>query len=92
MSNHPEDAGIIQTMLDRFNTQRLPRALAMKDKVDRGETLEPFEVHYLAEILDDARSMHTLLERHPEYHPLVAKAFDLYKEITEKALANETKS
>ena len=89
MNNHPEDAGIIQTILDRFNNQRFPRTMAMKEKVDRGEKLEKFEVDYLAEVLEDARSLHALIERHPEYQPLVIKAFDLYKEISEKALANE---
>ena len=92
MNQHPEDAGVIQALLTRFNEQRLPRALEMKAKVDSGETLAAFEVDLLADILADARAMHGLLERHPEYEPLVTKALGLYKEITEKALANERKA
>lgn len=92
MNQHPEDAGLIQVLLARFNEQRLPRALEMKAKVDRGETLAAFEVDLLADILADARAMHGLLERHPEYEPLVTKALGLYKEITEKALENERKA
>ncbi len=92
MNQHPEDAGVIQALLERFNEQRLPRALEMKAKVERGETLESLEVSFLAEVLADARAMHNLLERHPEYEPLVTKALGLYKEITEKALANESKA
>ena len=91
MNNHPDDAGVIHTLLDRFNTQRLPRALKMKEKVERGETLEASEVEFLANTLADAHSMHALLERHPEYEPLVTKILHLYKEITEKALANESR-
>lgn len=90
MSNKTDDAGVIQVLLDRFNEQRLPRALLMKEKVERGETLEKFEVDFLAEVLADTRAMHALLERHPEYKELVTKALNLYTEITEKALANET--
>jgi hypothetical protein len=89
MNQNPNDAGVIQALLTRFNEQRLPRALEMKAKVERGEALESFEVSALAEVLADARAMHGLLERHPEYEPLVTKALGLYKEITEKALANE---
>jgi len=89
MSNKADDAGVIQVLLERFNEQRLPRALQMKEKVERGETLEKFEVDYLAEVLTDVRSMHALLDRHPEYHELVTKGLNLYKEITDKALANE---
>jgi hypothetical protein len=67
MSNKADDAGVIQVLLDRFNEQRLPRALLMKEKVDRGETLETFEVDYLAEVLKDIQSIRGLVERHPEY-------------------------
>ena len=90
MSNKADDAGVIQVLLNRFNEQRLPRALQMKEKVERGETLEKFEVDYLADILADIGSIRTLVERHPEYKELVAKGISLYKEITDKALANET--
>jgi len=89
MTNPVDDAGVIQVLLYRFNEQRLPRALLMKEKVDRGETLEKFEVDSLADILTDVRALHPLLERHPEYEELISKALSLYKEITEKALANE---
>jgi hypothetical protein len=92
MNQNPNDAGVIQALLERFNEQRLPRALEMKEKVERGETLESFEVSFLAEVLADARAINSLLERHPEYEPLVTKALGLYKEITEKALANERKA
>lgn len=89
MTSQTDDAGVIQVLLDRFNEQRLPRALQMKEKVERGETLEKFEVDFLADVLADTRAMHALLERHPEYEEIVTKALNLYREITEKALANE---
>lgn len=91
MNNHPDDAGVIQALLDRFNTQHLPRALGMKEKVERGETLEESEVEFLANILADIRTLHPLLERHPEFEVLGTKALGLYTEITEKALANESR-
>lgn len=92
MANTTNDAGVIQVLLDRFNTQRYPRALELKARVDRGEKLEAFEVDYLADVLADIHSIRALLDRHPEYEALVVKGMQLYKEITEKALANESSS
>ena len=37
----------------------------------------------------DAANLKPLIERHPEHQELVGKLFGLYREITEKALANE---
>lgn len=85
-----DDAGVIQVLLDRFNNQCLPRALAMKARVDVGHALQTFEVNYLATVLADVHSIRPLVGRHIEYELLVLKAIDMYKEITEKALINET--
>lgn len=85
------DAGVIQALLKRFDEQRLPRALELKAKVDGGKPLEQFEVNYLEDILSDLRTIKGLVDRHPEYEPLVVKGMQLYTEITTKALQNEQK-
>jgi len=36
-----KDAGTIQALLKRLNEQRLPRAIALQDKVNRGEHCPP---------------------------------------------------
>jgi hypothetical protein len=93
MSNPTEDAGIIQTLLDRLNTQRLPLALALKEKVDRGETLSEYDIGKLEEILTDAQALQPLIERHLESHPehqdFIARIEHLYAEIVAKALENQ---
>ncbi|MDQ5915041.1 MAG: hypothetical protein QG584_932 [Pseudomonadota bacterium] len=91
MSQNANDAGVVQALLDRFNTQRFPRAMELKAKVDSGDKLENFEIDYLAEVLADIRSIKALVNRHPEYEALVVKGMNLYTEITEKALGNESK-
>lgn len=88
-----DDAGLIQVLAVRMETQRLPRALSLKDKVDKGETLNEFDIHFLEEVFQDAQRIIPLVDRHPEWQDLAAKLIHLYKEITDKALKNEqTKS
>jgi hypothetical protein len=89
MAQISQDQGVIQVLLDRFNQQRLPRAIEMKEKVDRGEKLEEFDVTYLSSILEDIQQIRPLLDRHPEYEALVVKGLALYKEIVDKATQNE---
>lgn len=92
MSHPDHDAGTIQVLLERLNSQRLPMALELKKKVDQGETLSDHDMGALDDILDHARQIQPLLDRHPEYTGLVTQVVNLYKEILDKALANEQKS
>lgn len=84
-----KDQGVIAALLQRFESQRLPRALSLKKKVDAGETLAELELSFINEVLEDAKSIESLLESHPEYTELVSKAYNLYKEIVQKSLENE---
>lgn len=89
MSESSEDLGLITVLLQRLETQRLPRALALKDKVDRGELLDDFDIGFLEEVFADASNVRPLVAQHPEYQDLAARMMNLYKEITDKALENE---
>ncbi len=91
MTANADDAGVIQTLLDRFNNQRLPRALELKAKVDQGEELTDMEVEYLALVNEDIRALQPLISRHPEMEPFIVKGIGLYQEILAKALENAKK-
>lgn len=89
MSEEPEDLGLVMFILERLEKQRLPLALEMQDKVDRGERLAELELVHLEQMLSDANQIKPVVERHPEYQPLAARVAHLYSEITRKALRNE---
>jgi len=84
-------AGTIQAMLQQLNDVRLPNALELKKKVDRGEKLDTYDLQFLEGVLEDASSAQHLLAKHPELQTLVAKLVALYSAITTKALENEQK-
>jgi len=90
MADSPsKEVGIIVALAERFETQRLPRALALKAQVERGERLSDQDIKFLDQVFSEAGQIRTLLDKHPEWRPLVAQVVSLYQEITERALANE---
>jgi hypothetical protein len=92
MKDPTGDTGTIQVLLDRLNTQRLPRALRMQEKVDRGEVLDDYDLRFLSQVFADAGLAQKLVARHPELQPLANKLIGLYDHITKKALENEKQS
>jgi hypothetical protein len=86
-----KDAGTIQVLLQRLNDFRLPRALDLKKKVDRGEKLDSYDVDFLETVLADATRAQELVSKHPEFKSLVSMLITLYGEITTKGLENEQK-
>ena len=89
MTDESKDAGLIDVLIKRLEQQRLPKALALKEKVGRGEKLNEFDIQFLEEVFADAQHVSGLIERNPEWQELAAKMVGLYKEITDKALENE---
>lgn len=89
MNHSLNDTGIILVILDRFERQRLPRIIKIKQSLDDGNCLSVLEIEHLSEALNDARILLPYLDRHQEYKPLFAKVIHYYKIVTDKALANE---
>lgn len=77
---------------ERFDTQRLPRALDLRARIDAGSTLTDHDIHSLEEVFANAGEMKPYLDRHPEYEELAARAMHLYREILGEAAESEGKA
>jgi hypothetical protein len=83
------DAGTMQALMERLEKFRLPRAMALKARVDKGESLSDNDVQFLKQVFEDAQGAQQVVARHPEYQALAVQIVGLYDEITRKALENE---
>jgi hypothetical protein len=84
-----KDRGIALVLLNRLNERRLPQALSLKEKVERGERLSDYDLRFLKSAISESGEPRRLAKQNPQYQPLVDQMTDLYNEITRKARENE---
>jgi len=89
MSDVSKDLGVIAVLAKRMVEERLPKALAMKERVDKGGLLNDLDLAFLEQVVKDAGQIRPMMEKDPRVRDAAGQMLQLYKEITDKALANE---
>ncbi len=83
------DVGVIMALVKRFEAQRLPVLLELREKVSNNYVLSDADVEFLARVIDDASRALPMTEGHPELHNFCSRVVHLYDEITANALKNQ---
>lgn len=92
MTDPNKEAGLIQVLVERLETQRLPRALELKARVDGGAVLDDINIAFLEQVFHDSAQIKPFLDKHPEWQELAGQVMHLYHDITAKALENQQAS
>jgi hypothetical protein len=89
MTDQDDEIGVILALINRFEKQRLPRLLKLREKVQMGEVLNEADIEFIEQVTHDAQQSKPLIDKHPEWQKFCAYVIHLYEEITEQALKNE---
>jgi hypothetical protein len=89
MAQVSKETGMLATLAKRMVEVRLPKALALKERVDRGELLNDLDIDFLEQVVSDANKVKPILGEDPKVLEVAGRMLQLYKEITDKALENE---
>lgn len=90
MNSSEQEIGIIGVFIKHLEVDAIPRALAIKKRIDNSESLNQLDMLFFEEEISYASSIMHLIEKHPEYQDLVTKIIHLYHEVTEQSLKNES--
>ena len=89
MAQASKELGVKAVLAKRMVEERLPKALALKERIDRGELLNGLDLNFLEQVVKDANEAIPMVKDDPRVMEVAARMLQLYKEITAKALENE---
>ena len=89
MADVSKDLGVLAVLATRMTEERLPKALALKERIDKGGVLNDMDLNFLEQIVKEAGELKPIVDRNPAARDIAAQMARLYRDITEKALANE---
>lgn len=81
--------GVLHSLMQEFEQHRLPRLLRLKDKVDRGETINDVDFDFLCKEIKDACVTKHLIVNYPELEEFCLQLGHLFKELCDEAVENE---
>jgi hypothetical protein len=89
MAHILDDKGTLQVVLQDYEQHKLPRMLAIKEQVDKGELLNDIDLNFLKDMYREIHQYEAFIEEHKEYRVLYKDFVQLYCAIMDTALINE---
>lgn len=89
MAEVSKDLGVLAVLATRMTEERLPKALALKERVEKGAVLNELDLNFLEQVVKEAGDLQPIMDRNPKAKEIGTRMLQLYNEITAKALANE---
>jgi hypothetical protein len=89
MAEVSKETGILAVLAKRMVEERLPKALELKERIDKGGLLNDLDLNFLEQVVKDAAAIRPLLKDNQRLVDVAASMTRLYKEISDKALENE---
>jgi hypothetical protein len=89
MAEVSKDLGVLAVLATRMTEERLPKALELQERINKGGLLNDLDLNFLEQIVKEAGELTPMMDRNPVARDIGARMLSLYREITEKALANE---
>lgn len=89
MGSVSKETGVLVALARRMVDERLPKALALKERVERGEVLNDLDLAFLEQVVQDTRKIRPIIDSNPRAQEVAGRMLQLYREITQKALENE---
>ena len=83
------DEGVIEALLERITTVIIPKVMAIKAKIDRGEKLSDYDIQVLLQIYERNLRNREIFHRYPEYDKLETELMALYAKVIQSGLNNE---
>jgi hypothetical protein len=80
---------VIYVVLEHFTRHLHPRALQIERQLDAGGRLSDAQVEHVSQVLEDARLLRPLIDRHPELLHLAEGVIALYAGIARRAFQHE---
>ena len=89
MTEMSKDDGVITALLMRLKQQRIPRVLALQEKVSNGDALNELDINFLDSVYHEAVRCHEICKHRHEFDDLFCRVTHFYHEVARMALENE---
>jgi hypothetical protein len=84
-----KQTGIALALMDRLEQQRLPFIKALKEKVDKGEILNDFDIGFLNQVMSESNDVRAIISGNQDGMNVYEAVLSLYEDVIAKGMENQ---